>query len=44
MNTIYHLLLQRMKNKFKTSGVKANVPRMLMVYDQDMFVEMSIRL
>jgi hypothetical protein len=32
------------KNKFKTSGVKADVPRMLMVHHQDVFVEMSTRL
>jgi hypothetical protein len=25
-NTVYHLLSQREKNKFKASGVKANVP------------------
>jgi hypothetical protein len=31
-NTIYHLLPQRKKNKFKTSRVKADVPRMLMVH------------
>jgi hypothetical protein len=31
-NTVYNLLPQRKKNKFRTSGVKANVPRMLMVY------------
>jgi hypothetical protein len=31
-NTIYYLLPQRKKNKFKTSGVKADVPRMLMVH------------
>jgi hypothetical protein len=31
-NTIYHLLPQRKKNKFKTSGVKTDVPRMLMVH------------
>jgi hypothetical protein len=31
-NTIYHLLPQRKKNKFKTSGVKADVPKMLMVH------------
>jgi hypothetical protein len=31
-NTVYHLLPQRKKNKFKVSGVKANVPRMLMVH------------
>jgi hypothetical protein len=31
-NTVYHLLPQRKKNKFKVSGVKADVPRMLMVH------------
>jgi hypothetical protein len=30
-NTVYHLLPQRKKNVFKVSGVKADVPRMLMV-------------
>jgi hypothetical protein len=43
-NTIYHLLPQRKKNKFKDSGVKADVPRMLMVHHQDVFVEMSTHL
>jgi hypothetical protein len=43
-NIVYHLLPQRKKNKFKVSGVRADVPRMLMVYHQDMFVEMSTRL
>jgi hypothetical protein len=43
-NTVYYLLPQRKKNKFKTSGVKANVPRMLMVHHQDVFVEMSTHL
>jgi hypothetical protein len=43
-NTVYHLLPQRKKNKFKVSGVKADVPRMLMVHHQDVFVEMSTRL
>jgi hypothetical protein len=38
------LLPQRKKNKFKVSGVKADVPRMLMVHHQDVFVEMSTRL
>jgi hypothetical protein len=40
-NTVYHLLPHRKKNKFKTSGVNANVPRMLMVHRQDVAVEMS---
>jgi hypothetical protein len=31
-NTIYHLLPQRKRNKFNTSRVKADVPRMLMVH------------
>jgi hypothetical protein len=38
------LLPQEKKNKFKTSGVKADVPGMLMVHHQDMSVEMSIHL
>jgi hypothetical protein len=43
-NTVYHLLPQRKKNKFKTSRVKADVPRMLMVHHQDVTVEMSTHL
>jgi hypothetical protein len=43
-NTIYYLLPQRKKNKFKASRVKANVLRMLMVHHQDVFVEMSTHL
>jgi hypothetical protein len=43
-NTIYHLLPQRKKNKFKVSGVKADVPRMFMVHHQDVFVETITRL
>jgi hypothetical protein len=31
-NTVYHLLPQRKKNKFKVSGVRADVLRMLMVH------------
>jgi hypothetical protein len=38
------LLPQRKKNKFKTSGVMADIPRILMIHHQDVFVEMSIRL
>jgi hypothetical protein len=38
------LLPQRKKNKFKVLGVRANVPRMLMVHHQDVFVEMSTHL
>jgi hypothetical protein len=43
-NTVYYLLPQRKKNKFKVSEVKADVPKMLMVHHRDMFVEMSTRL
>jgi hypothetical protein len=43
-NTVYHLLPQRKKNQFKVSGVKADVPKMLMVHHQDVVVEMSTRL
>jgi hypothetical protein len=43
-NTVYHLLPQRKKNKFKASGVRTDVPRMLMLCHQDVFVEMSTRL
>jgi hypothetical protein len=43
-NTVYHLLPQRKKNQFKVSGIKAVVPRMLMVHHQDVVVEMSTRL
>jgi hypothetical protein len=43
-NIIYHLLPQRKKNKFKASRVKADVPRMLIVHHQDVFVEMSTHL
>jgi hypothetical protein len=31
-NTVYHLLPQRKRNQFKVSGVKSDVPRMLMVH------------
>jgi hypothetical protein len=43
-NTVYYLLPQRKKNKFKASGVKVNVPRMLMVHHQHVFAEMSTHL
>jgi uncharacterized protein (DUF58 family) len=43
-NIIYYLLPQRKKNRFKTSGVKADMPRMLMVHHQDVVVEVSTRL
>jgi hypothetical protein len=38
------LLPQRKKNKFKASGDKADVSRMLMVHHQDVFVEMGTHL
>jgi hypothetical protein len=44
MNTVYHLLPQRKRNQFKVSWAKADVPRMLMVHHQDVFVEMSTHL
>jgi hypothetical protein len=43
-NTVSHLLPQRKKNKLKTSRVKANVPKILMVHHQGVSVEMSTRL
>jgi hypothetical protein len=43
-NTVYHLLPQRKRNQFMVSGVKADVPRMLMVHHQDVFVKMSTHL
>jgi hypothetical protein len=43
-NTIYYLLPQRKKNKFKASGDKADVPKMLMEHHQDVIVEMSTHL
>jgi hypothetical protein len=43
-NNVYHLLPQRKKNKFMVSGVRADVPRMLMGHHQDVFVEISTRL
>jgi hypothetical protein len=39
-NTVYHLLPRRKKNKFKVSGVRTDVPSMLIVHHQDVFVEM----
>jgi hypothetical protein len=43
-NTVYYLLPQRKKNMFKASGVKTDVPRILMVHHQDVFVLMSTHL
>jgi hypothetical protein len=38
------LLPQRKRNQFKVSEAKADVPKILMVHHQDVFVEMSTRL
>jgi hypothetical protein len=43
-NTVYHLLPQRKKDKFKTFGVKADVPMIDMVHHQDVSLEISIHL
>jgi CMP-N-acetylneuraminic acid synthetase len=43
-NAVYYLLPQRKKKEFKVSEVKADVPRMLMVHQQNVFVEMSTHL
>jgi hypothetical protein len=43
-NTVYHLLPRRKKNKFMDLGIRADVPRMLMVHHQDVLVEMRTRL
>jgi hypothetical protein len=43
-NTIYYLLPQRKKNKFKVLGVKVDVPRMVMVHHHDVLVEISTHL
>jgi hypothetical protein len=43
-NSIYHLLPQRKKDKFKTSCIRADIPRIDMVHHQDVSVEMSIHL
>jgi hypothetical protein len=43
-NTVYHLLPQRKKNMFTVSGVRTDVPRILMVHHQDVLVEMCTRL
>jgi hypothetical protein len=40
-NSVHRLLPQQKKDKFKSSGVKKDVPRMDMVHHQDMTVELS---
>jgi hypothetical protein len=41
-NSVHHLLPQRMKDRFKASRAKKDVPRMEMVHHQDVTVELSI--
>jgi hypothetical protein len=43
-NIVYHLLPQRKMDKFKASGVMANIPRMLMVHHQDIAMGKSSHL
>jgi hypothetical protein len=43
-NSIHRLLPQQKKDKFKTSGVMKDVPRMDMVHHQDVTMELSTRL
>jgi hypothetical protein len=43
-NSIYHLLPQRKKDKFKASGVRTDIPKIEMVHHQYVSMEMSIRL
>jgi hypothetical protein len=43
-NAVYHLLPQRKKNKFKVSGVRTDVPRMLILHHQDVVVDMNTHL
>jgi hypothetical protein len=43
-NSVHYLLLYRKKDQFKAYGVKRDIPRMEMVYHQDVVVELSTRL
>jgi hypothetical protein len=43
-NSIHHLQPYRKKDQFKASGVKKDIPRMVMVHHQDVMVELSTRL
>jgi hypothetical protein len=43
-NSVHHLLPYRMKHQFKAYGVNKDVPRMEMVHDQDVMVELSTHL
>jgi hypothetical protein len=43
-NSVHYLLPYRKKDQFKAYGVKKDIPRMEMVYHQDVAVELSTRL
>jgi hypothetical protein len=43
-NLVHYLLPYRKKDQFKAYGVKGDIPRMEMVYHQDVAVELSTRL
>jgi hypothetical protein len=43
-NSVHYLLLYRKKDQFKAYRVKRDIPRMEMVYHQDVVVELSTRL
>jgi hypothetical protein len=43
-NSVHYLLPYRKKDQFKAYGVKRDIPRMEMVYHQDVMVELSTRL
>jgi hypothetical protein len=43
-NSVHYLLPYRKKDKFMAYGVKKDIPRMEMVHQQDVTVELSTRL
>jgi hypothetical protein len=43
-NSVHYLLPYRKNDQFKAYGVKKDIPRMEMVYHQDVTVELSTRL
>jgi hypothetical protein len=43
-NSVHYLLPYKKKDQFKAYGVKKDIPRMEMVHDQDVAVELSTRL
>jgi hypothetical protein len=43
-NSVHYLLPYRKKDQFKAYGVKRDIPRMEMVHNQDVAVELSTRL